>query len=336
MDPVSILLSSIQQIALLVILLGMITAFLAKLAFFINLIIGFIITFLITYGVFTLTNNIMTSLVVFAVGFVVSFVIAVIGQILTLLEAFILIMLGIASLIVGGSPADILSTGTLIISGISSFFLTSVSAYLGSAILTSVFDKGKRLPGFLQSIKSRSVNGFQSSKSSSVSKTTEQTLGNYHKRNNSEKSTSDKITELLIEKRENECALKNLDKSLEENKIDQRVYGELSKEFQYKLTQNNIELLDELETISKELKSLKTSLTYFEVEKKSKKETLEEIRARLEIKQMSRHEYMVTRNAKNNEIRELDFEIKERKERILELEKILQRAEYDPTKPQKL
>ena len=133
MDILTILVSAIQQFALLIVILGMLIAFLAKLSFYVNLAIGFILTILVTYLVYSLTQAFAPTAIIFVVGAVGSFVIAAVGHVLCLLEAFGIIMLGIWAFSVSGSPAEMFSSSTLIVNGGASAILTSISAFIGGS-----------------------------------------------------------------------------------------------------------------------------------------------------------------------------------------------------------
>jgi len=157
MDIISTLLQSIQSIGALLIIIGMVIAFLWKAAFYVNFGLGLIITLIITYLVHVVGKNAGFTATIFIAGFIATIIIAAIGGFLCLLEGFILSTLGFWTFLIGGSPSNILSSGALFESAIASLFSTGIAAYLGDrafslGLLKSIIpskakqDKSKAIP----------------------------------------------------------------------------------------------------------------------------------------------------------------------------------------------
>ena len=357
MDIVNIIISAIQQFAILIIILGMITAFLAKLAFFVNLIIGFILTIVIAYLVFTFTGDFGITAILFLVGVGGSFVIAAIGHILTLIEAFIIIGVGIWVLLVSGSPSDAFSITTLIATAIGSAILTGISTSIGDVMLSSMIASRKviKKPRFQRTQSTRSVvrNSTFPQKSTLKSTPTSsqknilkerpsppqiiQRIFDRKKQNvrqnkmytkkNKETSIVQKTENMIFDKRESENKLNSLDQALEEKKIDQDMYSNLKTEFQNNLDKINAELTKNLEEISEEVDSCLNDNKKLEIEKQAKMEILKELKARYLVKDITKSDYKERDKVKKNQIDEIDDKIDLNIERILELTKVLKKAE---------
>jgi len=136
-------LNSIQSIAVILILIGMLIAFLWKAAFYINLALGLIITSIITYLVHSISGNIQVVGIIFFVGFIGSLIAAALGGFLCLLEGFILSALGFwAYWCTGSSLINIFSSQLIIQSGIASVISTGISATLGNYAFSLRIFKG--------------------------------------------------------------------------------------------------------------------------------------------------------------------------------------------------
>ena len=141
-DIINVLIQSIQSIAIILIFVGMLIAFLWKAAFYLNLALGVIITVLVTYLVNAVSGDAGLTATVFLLGLVGSVIVAAIGASLCLLEGFILSSLGFWAYWVLGSPASILSPQILAGSAVASVVSTGVAAYLGDRALSlNVFDR---------------------------------------------------------------------------------------------------------------------------------------------------------------------------------------------------
>lgn len=148
-DTVTILIQSIQSVAVILIIVGMLIAFLWKAAFYINLGLGLIITILVTYLVNAVGGDAGLTLGIFVAGLIGSIIAALIGGFLCLLEGFILSTLGFWALWVSGSPTSILSAGTLVGSAIAGAFSTGIAAFLGDravslGIFKGILPKGRK------------------------------------------------------------------------------------------------------------------------------------------------------------------------------------------------
>jgi ribosomal protein L40E len=145
MDIVGMLLQTIQSIAILLVLFGMLIAFLWKIAAIINFVFGFILTILLTYVIYTITNSLIPTAAMFIGGLMVTFVIAALAGLLCIFEGFVLSALGFWALFASGSPLNSFSTTNLIGSVIASVFSTGIAAYFGGRILSPGTPKiGKR------------------------------------------------------------------------------------------------------------------------------------------------------------------------------------------------
>jgi len=131
-DLISILLMSIREIGAVLVIIGVLIAFLWKAAAYINFGLGLIITLLVTYFVYVVGRDMGFAVVVFFVGFIASAIMAAIGGFMCLFESFVLSSLGFWALFIGGSPLNILSPEAIFGSVIASIFSTGISAYLGS------------------------------------------------------------------------------------------------------------------------------------------------------------------------------------------------------------
>ena len=331
----------------------MITAFLAKLAFIVNFVVGFLLTIVICYLVHSFTGNIGITAIIFLVGIGGSFVIAAIGHIITLIEAFLIIGVGIWVILVSGSPSNAFSTTTLIATAIGSAILTGISASIGTVILSSIISTGKGIKSARfrrtqnnRSVVKKSTSTFTSTPTSSQKNTFKDRRSPPHiiqrifdrkkqnvvqnkmyTRKNEETSIVQKTENLIFDKRESENKLKNLDKALEEEKIDQEMYSNLKTEFQSNLDKINAILTKNLEEISEEVDSCLNDNKKLEIEKQAKIEIRKELKARQLVKDITKSEYKTRDNLKKNQIDEIDDKIDLNDERILELTRVLKKAE---------
>lgn len=139
-DILTVLVQSIQSIATVMIIIGMLIAFLWKVSFYINLGLGLIITILVTYLVNAVSGDGGLALGIFFAGLIGSIIIALIGGFLCLLEGFILSTLGFWALWISGSPTSVFSFGVLFGSAIAGAFSTGIAAFLGDrAVSLGVF-----------------------------------------------------------------------------------------------------------------------------------------------------------------------------------------------------
>lgn len=351
-----IVFSSIQQFALLIIIMGMITAFLAKLSFIVNCVVGFILTIMITYLVHTFVGDFAITAIIFFVGIGGSFVIAAIGHIVTLIEAFLIIGVGIWATLVSGSPSSIFSTSTLIITIIASAILTGMSAGIGSAILGSVMSsrKSSKKSYAYARTKHNSITKSASPRNNSISKTNISSVkmksskksvlpkfihrisdrkkqrvieNKRHSYKPKTKTLLEKTENLLIKTREVENKLKNLENALEEKKIDQNVFFDLKREFQNNLKELKSQLTINLQEISKEIESSSAENEKLERDKQAKLEARKELKARLLVKDVSKSEYKSKDNLKKAQISEIDTKLTLNNNRINEYTNLLKRAE---------
>jgi hypothetical protein len=107
---VDAIIGGIQSIAVLLVLGGMVTAFLWKISAIINSIIGFLVTLVITYFAYTITNNFVAVIVVFAIGLGITSVMAALGALACILEGFGLSALGFWGFFATSSPSSALSS----------------------------------------------------------------------------------------------------------------------------------------------------------------------------------------------------------------------------------
>jgi len=142
-DIISILIQSIQSIAVILIIIGMLIAFMWKVAFYVNFALGLIITILVTYLVNAVGKDVGLTATVFIVGLIGSIIIAVIGGVLCLLEGFILSTLGFWAYWVSGSPSSFLSSSVLLGSAFAGALSTGIAGFLGDRAVSFGIFKGK-------------------------------------------------------------------------------------------------------------------------------------------------------------------------------------------------
>jgi hypothetical protein len=135
--------SGIQSLSLLLVLSGMMTAFLWKISAIINAIIGLLVTIALSYLAYTMTQNILTTILIFAFGIGLTFVLVAISAALTILEGFGLSALGFWGFIAAGDSTNL--TGGLITAIILSIITTAISAFIGARLfsLSTVRSIGK-------------------------------------------------------------------------------------------------------------------------------------------------------------------------------------------------
>lgn len=143
MDIISVLVQSIQSISVILIIVGMLIAFLWKAAFYLNLALGLLITFIVTYLVHVVGKNAGFTAGIFFVGFICTLIVAAIGAFLCLLEGFVLSSLGFWAFWVAGTPSSIFSSGVIFGSAIASLISTGIAAYLGDKALSLGIFKGR-------------------------------------------------------------------------------------------------------------------------------------------------------------------------------------------------
>jgi len=144
-DILRIILEALQGIALLIIIFGMASAFLWKLAFYIQLALGLIVTILATYFVYSFTQMlglpVTWALLVFILGVVASLFQAVRAAIMAIVNGFFLTWLGSFLFLAAGQAFDLIYlfthlAGTLIISAIIAVVLTGIASYAGGHIFS--------------------------------------------------------------------------------------------------------------------------------------------------------------------------------------------------------
>jgi hypothetical protein len=144
MDPVAVITQIIQSLGVILILGGMLIAFLWKAAAIINTIFGLIITFIATYFVYSLTSNLVGTGIVFFVGLVATAVIAALGALTCILEGFILSAFGFWGAFVAGSPSSVFSSGSIIGAVVASVMSTGFAVFVGGRVLSTKSPSGRK------------------------------------------------------------------------------------------------------------------------------------------------------------------------------------------------
>lgn len=144
-DIFRIILEALQGIAILIIIFGMASAFLWKVAFYIQLALGLIVTIIATYFVYSFTQMLglpaTWALLIFIVGVIASLFQAARAAIMAIVNGFFLTWLGIFLFLAAGQAFDLIYlfthfAGTLILSAIIAIVLTGIAAYAGGHLFS--------------------------------------------------------------------------------------------------------------------------------------------------------------------------------------------------------
>jgi hypothetical protein len=142
-----IILQSLQGISILIIIFGMVSAFLWKVAFYIQLALGLILTIIATYFVYSFTQMLRLpatwAILIFIIGIIASLIQAARAAIMAIVNGFFLTWLGTLLFLAMGQALDPIGlithlSGTIIISAIIAMILVAIAAYAGGH-LTSIF-----------------------------------------------------------------------------------------------------------------------------------------------------------------------------------------------------
>jgi DNA-directed RNA polymerase subunit RPC12/RpoP len=143
MDIFRIIIESLQGISILVMIFGMASAFLWRVAFYVQLGLGLIVTIIVTYFVYSFTQMlglpITWALLVFIVGVIASLIQAARAAIMAIVNGFFLTWLGAFLFLAAGQAFDLVGLftrlgGTLVTSGIIAAILVGISAYAGGRV----------------------------------------------------------------------------------------------------------------------------------------------------------------------------------------------------------
>jgi DNA-directed RNA polymerase subunit RPC12/RpoP len=143
MDIFGIIIESLQGISILIMIFGMASAFLWKVAFYVQLGLGLIITIVVTYFIYSFTQMLRLpltwALLVFIIGVIASLIQAARAAIMAIVNGFFLAWLGAFIFLAAGQAIDLLGLftrlgGTLVASGTIAAILVGISAYAGGHV----------------------------------------------------------------------------------------------------------------------------------------------------------------------------------------------------------
>lgn len=137
MDVVGLLSQTIQNLGVILILGGMVIAFLWKAAAIINFVLGFILTLAVTYFVYSITGYLSSTAFIFVIGLVVTGAMAALGAITCMLEGFALSALGFWGALAANSQSNLISSGTIIGAAVASIFSTGIAAFIGGRVFST-------------------------------------------------------------------------------------------------------------------------------------------------------------------------------------------------------
>jgi len=145
MAIIEILTQTIQSLGVILILGGMLLAFLWKAAAIVNFVFGFIITLIATYVAYTIGADLVGVGAVFLIGLMVTGVVAALGALTCVLEGFVLSALGFWGAFVASSPSSALSSGMIVGAVVASIISTAIAVFIGGRVIsTSTFGAGKK------------------------------------------------------------------------------------------------------------------------------------------------------------------------------------------------
>jgi len=328
---VEAIVGGIQSIALLLVLGGMLTAFLWKISAIINSIIGFLVTLVLTYFAYTITENIVGALAVFVVGLGITSVIAALGALTCILEGFGLSALGFWGYFAAGSPSSAFSSGLIVAAVIASVISTAIAIFIGGRLIsTSTLRVGSKPLGLVASVKyllgkgdsSQRRRQYQKAVPIKVEILSDESLGiPYQSLQTGQFIGKDGY----IQQRETiNTQISKLDSEVEKGNINQEIAEKLRKELRDNLRVNEQNYLRsseaEIYRIKEEISQLKNDLESFEKQRKDLHEQYRELDARFRIGQLaSEKELQRKQDALNQKVNLIDYKITKSHKRIKQL-----------------
>jgi hypothetical protein len=325
----------VQSLAGILIIGGMIVAFLWKAAFYINLILCLIITFALTYLTYNFSGNAVATIVVFFMGLFASWAIAAIGGLLTILEGFTISTLGFWGFFVGSSPSSIFSFGTVIQSIIASIVSTVIAVFVGGRLLSTKAFSTK--PSRNKSQSRRSQNNAKKTESL-VEQQSLQVETLPEKPRGSAKLELAKpvrITdeqEILETKNKIKKQLVTLEKNLASGKISEATgnklrdelmkdFEEVDKNYAQDLKEEIKELQVESNVIENQITELDRTMDLLESQHELKIKEEEEVKARWRIRRIDKKEFKAKEKLLLNEMERIERTFDENSKRKQQLEK---------------
>jgi hypothetical protein len=337
-DPISALTGILQSLSVLLILGGIVTAFLWKLSAILNIIVGVLLSIVLTYVVYTLTHNLVGTAIMFIVGLGITGVLAALAAIACILEGFTFSAIGFWGLLIGSSPSIAFSSGTIVEAIIGSIVSTGIAAFIGGRVFsTRTLNLGKK----------------QKNTYSNKPKVSYQNTSYYSQHNQTEPSKVKIIPEKEIKKADlmnefpKEAVLidrefyqdkkkrtqKQLDKlytEVEKGKIDKVLSLKFETELKDELKSIDKEFKDalkgeiadherELSELESQISSERTKLDVAESEKTILLKEKTELEARFSIRRISRSEFHDKNNKLSKKISNMDSLIKLRNMRMQKL-----------------
>jgi Mg2+ and Co2+ transporter CorA len=337
MDIISLLLQTIQNLAVILILCGMLIAFLWKAAAIINLVFGFILTIIATYIVYSVTKDLGSTALVFIIGLVVTGLMAALAAFACILEGFVLSALGFWGFLVAGSPYSAFSSGTIIEAIIASIFSTGIAVFLGGRVFsTKTLGLGKK-PRALSRKSPRTPIHNGRNQIESWEKQTPAKVEVLPEKP-SETDTSNYPEHALIVDRQKFLTSKNQVRKQLENLKKETAKGKINKETSKKLHEELTKELDaidkdfaenlrlEIEDLKRESSDIETAIAQsnnqiaaLEQEKSIYSVRREELEARFRIKQITRKEFKGKKKTYAQKIEQINLNIAQNNEKIQQL-----------------
>jgi len=335
MDIIGILSQTIQSIGVILILGGMVIAFLWKVAVIINFIFGFILTLIATYVVHSITGNLGSTALIFIVGLGVTGVIAALGALTCILEGFVLSALGFWGSLAAGSPYSAFSSGTTFGAVVASLFSTGIAVFIGGRIVsTRTLGLGKKSTRakFRSSGQRPEYYQYENVKKPTPVKVevlpeqpSEPEANSYPRR-----AIIVDRQEFLVRKKQTYRQLENLKKETSKGKIAEGTSKKLQEELEKELYIIDKDLAEKSKEESEDLKresldieneivKSKDRLAALESEKSSYLKQKEELEARFRIKQIAKKEYKTKDKIHAEKIGQIGLSIGQVNERIVKL-----------------
>ena len=333
MSLIDALVGSIQSIAILLVLGGMLAAFLWKISAIINSIIGFLVTIVLAYIVYAMTENIIGAIAVFAIGLGVTSVIAALGALTCILEGFGLSALGFWGFFATNSPSSVFSYGLIIAAVISAVISTAIAVFIGGRLIsTDTLKVGTKPLGLVASIKYLLGKGDSSQRRRQYQRATPLKVEilsdeklEITNQNQSPQMPQHVTKDNFIQNRQtiNE-QIANLETELRNGNISQAIAEKLRKELQDNLRLNEQNYLEsstaEIDTINQETSKLNNDLSSFYKQRKDLLEQNNELDARFRIGQLkSKEELERKQTVLNRKINLLNYKITKSHERVKQL-----------------
>lgn len=331
MSLIDALVGGIQSIAVLLVLGGMLTAFLWKISAIINSIIGFLVTLVLTYFAFTITEDFFAALVVFIVGLGLTSVIAALGALTCILEGFALSALGFWGFFAVGSPSNAFSSGLIIAAVICSVISSAIAIFIGGRLIsTKSLGVGTKPLNLAASIKfllgkrdsSQSRSQYQRKVPLKVEILSDEKLAISNK---SLQAPQYITKDDFIQKRETiNKQITKLEAEVKSGNINQEIAEKLRKELQENLLVNEQNYLRsssaEIDGINQEISKLNNDLASLEKQRKDLFAQSKELDARFRIGQLrSKEELKSKQDALNQKVNLLEYKIAKSCERIEQL-----------------